>query len=140
MTTITRGSCLCGNVSYEVVGDLRPICLCHCSQCRKASGHYTAATSAPISNITIEGASLKWFDSSTYARRGFCDSCGSSLFYEPLGEKRLAIFCGSIDGDPGVSIDSQIFVEEKGDYYATPDVKVVNQSELGWSVGSDDAG
>ncbi len=38
------GSCLCGAVTYEVRGDLRPSVACHCSQCRKTSGHYWSAT------------------------------------------------------------------------------------------------
>ncbi|WP_442475962.1 GFA family protein [Roseovarius litorisediminis] len=39
-----RGSCQCGAVRYEVAGPLRQVVGCHCSQCRKTSGHYVAAT------------------------------------------------------------------------------------------------
>ena len=38
------GSCLCGEVAYEVTGPLRPVVNCHCLQCRKTTGHFMAAT------------------------------------------------------------------------------------------------
>ena len=41
-----RGSCECGEVTFSVTGPLSPTFACHCSQCRKTSGHYWAATVA----------------------------------------------------------------------------------------------
>ena len=32
------GRCLCGGVRYTVSGDLAPIQICHCAQCRAAQG------------------------------------------------------------------------------------------------------
>ncbi len=37
-TTTLRGSCLCGAVHYEAVGEVRRFLHCHCSRCRKATG------------------------------------------------------------------------------------------------------
>ncbi len=128
---IHTGSCMCGNVSYQTRGELRPICACHCIQCRKSSGHYSAATSVPTDNIEISGDDLKWYRSSDIAERGFCGNCGSNLFYRPFGKGRVSIYSGTIDGDTGLSITSQIWIEEKGDYYDLPDVPVIDQSELG---------
>ncbi len=127
---ITRGSCLCGNVKYEAKGELRPIALCHCTQCRKASGHYTAATAAPNDRLTITGNSLQWYHSSDYAERGFCSICGSSLFFRPFEKNRTAIFAGSIDGPTGLKLEAQIWTDSKGDYYELPDLPIVEQSEL----------
>jgi hypothetical protein len=42
--TVHSGSCLCKAVSYEVTGPLRNAIGCHCTQCRKMTGHYLAAT------------------------------------------------------------------------------------------------
>ena len=36
--------CLCGVVRYEVRGPLRPVIACHCTQCRRTSGPFVAAT------------------------------------------------------------------------------------------------
>ena len=128
---VTIGSCMCGEVRYEARGELRPICLCHCTMCRKASGHYTAATAVPTDKLTISGDSFTWFKSSDYAERGFCKTCGSSLFFRPFGKDRTSIFVGSIDGDTELKAVSQIWCEDKGDYYDLPDLPIIEQSELG---------
>lgn len=35
-----KGSCLCGAVKFEVEGSLSAVEGCHCSMCRKWTGHY----------------------------------------------------------------------------------------------------
>lgn len=124
------GTCLCGSVSYAVEGDLRPIVACHCHQCRKTSGHYAAATQAATSEVRISGATLKWFASSDEAERGFCGACSSNLFWRRFGSDRISIFAGSLDGPTGLRMDSQLYPESAGDYYALPDVPVRSQDEL----------
>jgi hypothetical protein len=109
------GSCLCGTVRYRAEGPLRPVIACHCSQCRKTSGHHVAATAAPRAGVAIEG-DVRWFASSAQARRGFCPRCGSNLFWDGPGS-HLSIFAGSIDGDPGVRLAGHIFCADKGAYY-----------------------
>ena len=85
----------------------------------------------PSDNIEVSGDGLKWYRSSDVAERGFCGNCGSNLFYRPFGKGRVSIYSGSIDGNTGLVIESQIWIEEKGDYYDLPDVPVIDQSELG---------
>jgi hypothetical protein len=112
------GSCTCGSVKYEVHGDLRDIIACHCQECRKMSGHFTAATATIPENLTLLSRNhLKWYRSSSSAERGFCSHCGSALFFKPDSGDRICIFAGTIDGQTGLSLTSHIYVEEKGDYY-----------------------
>ncbi|QYX57927.1 GFA family protein [Roseovarius sp. SCSIO 43702] len=118
-----RGSCLCGQVTYRVDGPLREVVACHCTQCRKTSGHYVAATSAAADDLAISGE-VTWYRASTTARRGFCATCGSSLFWAPDGEARFSIFAGTLDGATGLRMTSQICTRNKGDYYDLPDVPV----------------
>lgn len=110
------GGCLCGAVRYRVDGPLRPVVGCHCTQCRKSSGHYVAATSAPRDCVAVEGE-VTWFASSDTARRGFCATCGSSLFWDGPGEN-LSIHAGTLDKPTGLTLAGHIFVGDKGDYYA----------------------
>ena len=124
------GSCLCGSVTYQVQGELRPVVVCHCTMCRKQSGHYVAATSAPSENLTIQGDSLRWYKSSDYAERGFCANCGGNLFFRPFSKAYTSIFAGTLDGDTGLKIEGQLFPEDKGDYYELLDVPVVVQNDL----------
>lgn len=109
------GSCLCGAVRYTVDGPMRPVIACHCVQCRKTSGHYVAATSAPREAVAIQGE-VRWYKSSDTAHRGFCPVCGSSLFWDGPGV-HLSIMAGTLDGDPGVRIGGHIYCADKGAYY-----------------------
>ena len=113
------GGCLCGAVRYRVTGPLRPVIACHCTQCRRMSGHHVAATSAPRESVEIDGQ-ITWYASSPAARRGFCPVCGSNLFWDGAGAG-LSIFAGTLDGDPGLRLAGHIFCADKGAYYAIPE-------------------
>jgi hypothetical protein len=103
--TAHTGGCLCGGVRYRVRGELRGILACHCSQCRRTSGHYAAMTSAPSANIELTAAdSLVWYKSSDTADRGFCGRCG-----------------GTLDTPTGLAVQEHIFVADKSDYYTIDD-------------------
>lgn len=116
---MTTGSCLCGRIRYSVSGPLRPVVACHCGQCRKSSGHFVAATSAPRNMVTITGTP-SWYHSSTSARRGFCGTCGSSLFWDGPGAN-LSIHTGTLDGATGLQLIGHIYCADKGDYYEIAD-------------------
>ena len=124
MAKITKGSCLCGGVVYEIRGPLRPVCACHCNQCRKASGHYVAATQCKSDDLTIKGDALVWFKSSDIATRGFCGTCGSNLFWRPFDKDTISIFAGALDDPVDLVMDGQIYTEDKGSYYDLPDVPI----------------
>ena len=116
--TEATGSCLCGAVRYEVQGPLRPVSYCHCSQCRKTSGHYVAATACDPAALTLIGeADLHWYRSSERARRGFCRRCGSSLFWKPDHGRYISIMAGSLDIPTGLEAVEHIFVRDASDYY-----------------------
>ena len=113
-----KGSCQCQAVTYELDGPLRPSVACHCSQCRKTSGHYWSATQVPNDQFRItKDDGLKWFRSSDAARRGFCTGCGSSLFWQHDGEGATSIGTGTLDGVTGIKTAKHIYVADKGDYY-----------------------
>lgn len=117
-----RGSCLCGAVSFEVEGELAPPDACHCSMCRRQSGHYWASTDLPRDRVTIRGEDrVRWYQSSEKVRRGFCGTCGSVLFFDPLFRDWIAIAMGAFDRPTGTKLEKHIFVADKGDYYEIAD-------------------
>jgi len=117
-----KGSCLCGAVRFEVSGELKPPDACHCTQCRKHSGHYFASTDVPRSALTVHGAEhITWFQSSEKIRRGFCAICGSSLFWDPTHRDWTSVAMGAFEAPTGTHIEQHIFVASKGDYYAITD-------------------
>ena len=119
------GSCMCDSVRYELMGDLREVIGCHCSLCRKSSGHFTAATAVhPKDLILLSIDGLKWYRSSPTAQRGFCSHCGSSLFWKPDHGNHLSVFAGSIDGQSKLTLTSHICTKDKGDYYGIEETQV----------------
>ena len=120
MTELVRtGGCLCGGVHFEMQGSLRPVLACHCSQCRKTSGHFWAATEVQQDQIDIrDTGTLRWYRSSDLAERGFCNRCGASLFWRQVGrEEFLSIGAGCIDVPTGLTTQAHIFVGDASDYY-----------------------
>ena len=115
----TRGRCQCGAVTFEVDGPLRPVVACHCGQCRRATGNYVAATSAPREAVTVTG-DVRWFASSARARRGFCPVCGSPLFWDGPGAN-LSIMAGALDQPTGLRVAGHIHCADRGDWYDVDD-------------------
>ena len=117
-----KGSCECKGVMFELIGELRDVVFCHCSQCRKTSGHYWAATQVSKGNLNlIKATSLSWYDSSDKARRGFCSVCGSSMFYERKGIDKISVSAGSLEIPTSLDRMRHIYVASKGDYYDISD-------------------
>ena len=116
------GGCLCGPVRYEVRGPLRAVVNCHCEQCRRTSGHFVAATAARVEDLVlVESGGLSWYESSPTARRGFCRTCGASVFWEPVSGESVSIMAGTLDPPTGLETVAHIFVEDAGDYYEIDD-------------------
>lgn len=116
------GACLCGAVSFEVEGELKPPDLCHCTSCRKSSGHCFASTDVPRSALKVRGGeNVRWYRSSEKVRRGFCAICGSSLFWDPLHRDWTAVAMGAFEAPTGTRLAMHIFTAGKGDYYDIAD-------------------
>lgn len=77
-----QGSCLCGEIRYEICGEIGPLIYCHCQRCRKANG--TAfASNAPVKvsefHIVQGEHLLKKFHSTPSTIRCFCSQCASPI-------------------------------------------------------------
>lgn len=115
-----NGSCLCGGVTFTVDGPVRDPGCCHCSQCRKQSGHYWSAASVPDDGLTVTGQ-VRWYSATPGIRRGFCPTCGGFLFWKEDAAPDTGFALGAIDGPTGLHLSRHIFVADKGDYYDIAD-------------------
>lgn len=116
------GSCHCGAVSFTLARSPTQATACHCTLCRKQSGHYFAGANLAKTDLQIAGAEcLTWYQSSDKVRRGFCSRCGSWLFWEPIFRDWTSVALGSLDGETGLKLEQHIFVVHKGDYYTIDD-------------------
>ena len=116
------GSCMCGAVRFVINCDLPQPTFCHCTKCRKQSGHVHASADIPKHNLEVYGqADLVWYLSSEEVRRGFCRVCGSSLFWEAMHRDWIGVAMGAFDGPTGTKAKTHMFVGTKGDYYDITD-------------------
>lgn len=115
-----QGSCLCGDVKFEVEGEFDCFFMCHCQRCRKGSG------SAHASNLFSNNFELKWLSgeenvktyqvSDTRHIRSFCKNCGSALPVIEEGGKPLMIPAGSLDSDVPVKPNSHIYIASRANW------------------------
>lgn len=120
MTPLTSylGSCLCGEIGFELKGEPKKFTCCHCWNCRKSTG------AASQQNIVFPDSSLSITRGEKFLSvyqdgkqnsglplfRYFCAKCGANLFVTrrtefgqagpdtlPEDHKILAVYYGAID-------------------------------------------
>ncbi|MGI8901159.1 MAG: GFA family protein [Nocardioides sp.] len=116
----SSGRCLCGQISYVVRGPLRDVLICHCGDCRRWHGHTAAMTSARRRDVLVnEPESVRWFmipGNGPRPRRGFCPTCGSSLFWDAPERLTIGISAGSLDQPTGLHSAGHVYVAQAADY------------------------
>lgn len=134
MAEIASGSCLCGEVEYQISGNLGIFQYCHCSRCRKVSG------SAHASNIFVRPEHFSWLKGESlvgkyeptdtkYFATAFCKNCGSSLPWASKGGKTVIVPAGTLNDHPGITPSQNIFFASKAPWY-TPASELPEYDEL----------
>ena len=114
----SRGSCLCGGVKFTTKGFHRHISNCHCIQCMKTHGNFGAYTALKDLNIKfLNKKTLKWFKSSKKAQRGFCKTCGASIFFKRHKSNIISISAGLFGKSLKLKTIRNIFVKNRLKYY-----------------------
>jgi len=112
--TTLKGSCLCGAVKYEAIGEPKRFVHCHCSRCRKATG------TGHASNLFFQPGMLKWLSGQEQihafkvpeAKRftnTFCATCGSRLPRQVMDTDIVIIPAGSLDDEVPIKPQARIF-------------------------------
>lgn len=110
--------CLCGSVAFTVSSRARTAHECHCSQCRRWSGHVWSYVTVRWQDVVFDAdGSLVWFALTDRARRGFCGECGSSLFWSQNGSAKVDVSAGAFDEPSGLVTRAPFLPRFKGDYY-----------------------
>ena len=117
-STSKIAECLCGSIKLKIIGKLRNVINCHCSQCMKTHGNFASYTNSLEENITyIRKSTLRWYHSSNFAKRGFCSKCGASVFYKIKKSDNISISAGMFNYPTKLKTESNIFIKNKLDYY-----------------------
>lgn len=114
-----KGSCLCGEVHYDVQPPFRVFQYCHCSRCRKLTGSVHSA------NLFVPPAQFKWLKGEAlvgryrlpgakYFSTAFCKQCGSTLPWTTNDGSNVVVTAGTLDEDPGIKPQQNIFWGSRG--------------------------
>lgn len=116
---MTKGSCLCGKVNYEITGKLGDIVHCHCQTCRKAHGAaFSSVAAVSDSDFKLKGEHmLKSFESSKGKKRYFCSNCGTQVYAKRENTQHIILRLGSLDTDPASPEKAHIWVSQKASWY-----------------------
>ncbi|KJY87579.1 aldehyde-activating protein [Vibrio neptunius] len=120
MSVIHKGSCLCGEVRFEVDGEFESFFMCHCQYCRKDTG------SAHASNLFSSSAVLTWISGENHIKtyslpstrhvKSFCSNCGSALPTVQMEGAFIAVPAGSMDTKVSNKPNAHIFVASKAEW------------------------
>jgi hypothetical protein len=115
------GGCLCGEVTFSVENEFSSFHLCHCLQCRKITG------SAHASNLFTTPENIEWMSGQENIKRFelpdrdftkvFCNQCGSGLPFITKSGKSLIVPAGSLNEEPNISPQDNIFWSERAAWY-----------------------
>lgn len=114
---LIHGRCLCGKVKVKANEVALRLGACHCQSCQKWSG-------GPLFTLDC-GTQVQWegacfisaFHSSDWAERGFCNHCGTHLFYRLKQNSQYFIPVAVFEQLEDLVFDHQIFIEQKPQWY-----------------------
>ena len=127
MSQVTlKGSCLCGTVTYEVIGEAKRFYHCHCSRCRKATG------TGHASNLFLQPAALRWLSGEEHTRafkvpeakrftNQFCAFCGGRVPRQPTGTDAVLVPAGSLDDEAPIRPQARIFADSRASWSCSGD-------------------
>jgi hypothetical protein len=116
-TKTLNAKCLCQKVSVIATDVKAHVDSCHCSMCRKWSGGPLLALDCGT-QVEFDGQQhISTFSSSDWAERGFCNNCGTHLFYRLKESNQYIMPAGLFDNLEDAEFTTQIFIDEKPYYY-----------------------
>lgn len=136
-----KGRCMCGavTVSATALGDTMNAC--HCDMCRRWTGSAFVAVHGSAGDVTFDGP-VRTVSLSDWAERGWCDACGSTLFYRQVANGDYGIAAGLFDDAAGRAMTIEYYVDQKpGGFGFTGDHRRLTATEtlayFGISQGDD---
>jgi len=118
--TPLNGQCMCGAVTVIATPARPSLSACHCDMCRRWSSSAFMAMDAETGSVEVTGP-VQRFQSSDWAERAFCKTCGSNLWYritaEGPGHGQYQMAAGLFDVN-GMRLGLEVFIDAKPDAYA----------------------
>ena len=113
-----KGSCLCGAVRYTARDEFRYALICHCSQCRRATGSafkpFAGIEREKLEIVSGHEATMRYGGESTYDLH--CGKCGSLLYSNIGTSPYLHVTLGTLVDSPTIRPTAHIFVGSKASW------------------------
>ena len=119
-----NGSCLCGEIEFEITQIEPRLGHCHCRMCRKFHGaaFSTFAEAKPQNFRWLKGESmLKTYTAENKTKRKFCGQCGSSIIFESAKSKNIEFALALLDSEVVVNPDAHIYTESAVSWFQVND-------------------
>lgn len=112
MTTY-EGGCMCGQVRWRASAEPVNVRLCHCRNCRAATGGpFYARALFSVVDVERSGETTRWASSNRLHRLS-CRICGTPVFAEPQDGPWITVALGTLDDPSALRPGSHIWVEQK---------------------------
>ena len=130
------GRCLCGDITYELTGDLIATAVCHCEHCqRQSGGAFSVNLVAHESQLQVTGTLSTYEDTgehgdAVHVLRRFCGSCGSpivSSLMQPEGV--IAVKAGTLDDTSAVQPTVEAWCVDRQPWVDLPEMAVSLERE-----------
>ncbi|MEH6345558.1 MAG: GFA family protein [Bermanella sp.] len=116
-TLSAQGQCVCGACKFKAEEASTSVGACHCKTCRQWGGGPLMTVDCGTEVTFTQKENVHIFDSSKWAERGFCDKCGSHLFYRLKHSQQHMMLVGLFTEGLDFKFDHQVFIDEKPNYY-----------------------
>jgi hypothetical protein len=124
LTQLT-GTCLCGDVRFEVTVPFERVAACHCESCKKISGGGGTASgrvSREAIRILAGQELLTTYQPSEGSAKTFCGKCGTNLFGGGWPESSHAsVRLSALDKPYEGKLESHIFVRSLAPWEVLPE-------------------
>lgn len=121
-----RGSCLCGDIAFEIASEPARMVNCHCTRCRRARG------AAYGTKLLADAERFRWIRGGALVGRyasavapalssAFCPRCGSDMPQYDREAAAVVVPAGTLDDDPGLRPSAHVFVGTQPDWLEITD-------------------
>ncbi len=129
--TKLEGTCLCGAARITTGKAITEAGVCHCGMCRKWGGGPMMSAQCGTEVVLEGGDAIGVFDSSPWAERGFCRTCGTHLFYRIKQGQHYHLPIGLFGDAVAPQLTVQVFIDKKPDWYSlAQETKTLTEAEI----------
>jgi len=107
--------CLCGEVTARAIMSKPMMRACHCDMCRSHTSSIFMSLGIDEGSLSLEGP-VKTYRSSEWAERGFCGTCGSTLFYGTVEDGARHPSAGLFENAANADLKLEFFADQAPGY------------------------